>query len=65
MFAFRAIFLSHIPNNKPPYILENGKQLRDFVHVRDVAMANLLALERSSANYQAINIGPGKSPSGH
>lgn len=55
-----AIFTSRILNNKPPYIFEDGNQTRDFVHVRDVAKANLLALEHSSADYEAINIGTGK-----
>ncbi|MFQ6096016.1 MAG: NAD-dependent epimerase/dehydratase family protein, partial [Candidatus Bathyarchaeia archaeon] len=54
-----AIFSSRILNNKPPYIFEDGAQQRDFVHVRDVASANVMALERGSADYQAINIGSG------
>lgn len=54
-----AIFLSRILNNKPPHIFEDGNQTRDFVHVKDVARANLLALERSSADFHAINIGTG------
>ena len=55
-----AIFSSRILNHKPPYIFEDGKQLRDFVHVKDIARANLLALEKNSANYQIINIGTGE-----
>jgi dTDP-L-rhamnose 4-epimerase len=54
-----AVFSARILNNKPPYIFEDGKQTRDFVHVRDVARANLLALERSNANYLALNVGSG------
>ena len=55
-----AIFLSRILNNKPPYIFEDGEQKRDFIHVKDIAKANLLALEKNSANYSKINIGTGK-----
>lgn len=55
-----AIFTSRILNNKPPYIFEDGNQTRDFIHVKDVAQANLSALEQNNADYQAINIGTGK-----
>ena len=55
-----AIFTSRILNNKPPYIFEDGNQKRDFINVKDIAKANLLALENSKADYKAINIGTGK-----
>jgi len=55
-----AIFTSRILNNKPPHIFEDGNQTRDFIHVKDVATANLSALEHNTADYQAINIGTGK-----
>ena len=55
-----AIFSSRILNNKPPYVFEDGGQLRDFVSVKDIARANFQALERSSADFKAINIGSGK-----
>ena len=54
-----AIFTSRILNNKPPYIFEDGKQTRDFIHVKDVARANLAAMESRTANYEPINIGTG------
>jgi len=56
-----AIFSSRILNNHAPVIWEDGKQSRDFVHVRDVARANLLALEKSGADYQAFNVGTGSA----
>jgi len=58
-----AIFAQRILNQKPPFVYEDGKQLRDFIHVTDVAKANILALESSLANYQSINIGTGKPTS--
>lgn len=58
-----AVFTNRIFNNKPPYIFEDGNQVRDFVHVKDVARANVSALERTNANYTAINIGTGRATS--
>lgn len=58
-----AIFSNRILNGKSPFIFEDGNQLRDFVYVKDVAMANVLSLERSSADYRATNIGTGSPTS--
>jgi dTDP-L-rhamnose 4-epimerase len=40
-----------------PVCYEDGLQMRDYVYVRDVAQANLLALRDDRANYQSFNVG--------
>jgi dTDP-L-rhamnose 4-epimerase len=50
-----------ILNNMPPVIYEDGQQLRDYVYVGDVAQANLLALEKDTANFEVFNVG-GREP---
>jgi dTDP-L-rhamnose 4-epimerase len=54
-----ANFASRLANGQAPMIFEDGEQQRDFVHVRDVARAFRLALERDEATGQVINIGSG------
>jgi dTDP-L-rhamnose 4-epimerase len=55
-----AIFSSRLINNQPPLVFEDGLQLRDFVHVHDVARATVLALSSQAAAGEAINIGTGR-----
>jgi dTDP-L-rhamnose 4-epimerase len=54
-----AILSSRILNNEPPHIFEDGGQLRDFIHVKDVAKACLSALESGRVDFQTMNIGTG------
>lgn len=55
-----AIFSSRILNNNPPIIFEDGLQSRDFIHVKDIVRANLLALHNNNADYQIFNVGCGR-----
>lgn len=58
-----ALFRSALHHGKAPTVFEDGRQRRDFVHVRDIARANLLALEELSGEatpgYRAFNVGSG------
>ncbi len=53
-----AIFTSRMLNNEEVTINGDGKYVRDYVYVKDVARANLLALNNGSG--EVINIGTGK-----
>jgi dTDP-L-rhamnose 4-epimerase len=55
-----AIFASRLMNRKSPIIFEDGRQMRDFVSVHDIARANLLAMENPGADGRAVNIGSGQ-----
>ncbi|MEM2280984.1 MAG: SDR family oxidoreductase [Candidatus Bathyarchaeia archaeon] len=56
-------FLNRIKNDMPPVIFGNGEQTRDYVHVKDVAEANLLALKSSGVTGEIFNIGTGVATS--
>jgi dTDP-L-rhamnose 4-epimerase len=56
-----AIFRSALAAGQAPEVFEDGKQLRDFVHVRDVAQANLLALRQGQpGKLEPFNIASGE-----
>lgn len=55
-----AIFGSRLLNNRSPAIFEDGRQRRDFVHVRDVVQACMKALEAAEVQGKAINVGSGR-----
>jgi dTDP-L-rhamnose 4-epimerase len=57
------IFALHFAQGKIPVIYEDGLQTRDFVHVSDVARANLLALTRDEGDGEIFNVGTGRPTS--
>jgi dTDP-L-rhamnose 4-epimerase len=54
-----AIFASALRRGEAPRVFEDGGQRRDFVHVRDVARANVAALTAAGEGLRAYNIGSG------
>lgn len=56
-----SFFRSALARGEAPRVFEDGRQRRDFVHVRDVAAANVCVLEASSADgaLTAYNTGSG------
>jgi len=55
-----AIFASRLMNGKAPVVFEDGCQTRDFVNIRDIVQANLLALTHDGADGTAVNVGSGE-----
>lgn len=51
------ISTARLLQNLPPVIYEDGKQLRDYVYVKDVAGANILVMENEAAAYEIYNVG--------
>ncbi|MGA7397713.1 MAG: NAD-dependent epimerase/dehydratase family protein [Solirubrobacterales bacterium] len=54
-----SIFRSAIERGEAPAVFEDGAQIRDFVHVSDVARANLLALDPGSTAQGPFNVASG------
>ena len=53
-------FLDRLRDKESPIIFGTGSQIRDFIHVEDIAKANLLAME-SDVSFTHANIGTGNS----
>ncbi|MGH8869886.1 MAG: NAD-dependent epimerase/dehydratase family protein [Actinomycetes bacterium] len=58
-----ALFRSALVRGEAPRVFEDGRQMRDFVHVQDVARATMAALERAPVglgDVRAYNVGSGE-----
>ncbi len=55
-----ALFAGALAAGRAPQVFEDGGQLRDFVHVRDVARANVLALTAPEPVDGALNVASGQ-----
>jgi len=54
-----AIFCSRLLNGHPLIVYEDGLQSRDYVHVKDVVQASLLAMVKDEADGEVFNVGTG------
>ena len=54
-----AIFRSSLEKGEPPRVFEDGGQMRDFVHVDDVAAANVAAMTVQDG-FSAVNVCSGR-----
>ena len=55
-----AIFRSELEAGDVPRVFEDGGQMRDFVHVDDIAAANLTAVEGGLDGFSAFNVCSGR-----
>jgi len=53
-------FLDRLRDEKSPIVFGTGSQIRDFIHVEDIAKANLQAM-KSDESFAHANIGTGNS----
>jgi dTDP-L-rhamnose 4-epimerase len=56
-------FTVQLASGTAPLVYEDGRQLRDYVGIRDVIRANLMPLDRPEMHYRAFNVGGHRSVS--
>lgn len=54
-----SVFRSDVAVGRSPRVFEDGGPRRDFVHVSDVAAANVHALDRADPGFRAYNVASG------
>ncbi|MEO0225870.1 MAG: NAD-dependent epimerase/dehydratase family protein, partial [candidate division WOR-3 bacterium] len=54
-------FCLRLFNDLPPIIYEDGKQQRDYTHIKDAVAANLKVFNSEKVNYEVYNVGSGCS----
>lgn len=54
-----SLFMNGVVSKEPPVIYGDGQQYRDFVFVKDVVAANLLASEADDVGGKIFNVGTG------
>lgn len=55
-----SIFLNTLLVGRTPAVYGDGSQTRDFINVKDIVQANLLAMQRTSGQqFEVINVGSG------
>jgi len=55
-----AIFRSSLEKGEPPKVFEDGGQMRDFIHVDDVAAVNAAAVGTETGGFLAANVCSGR-----
>ncbi|CAD5244495.1 SDR family oxidoreductase [Thermococcus camini] len=58
-----SIFINRALKNEPLVIFGDGKQTRDFIYVKDVVRANILAAESRRSNGKVFNVATGRGTS--
>ncbi len=58
-----SIFNDKLKESKTPMIFGDGKQYRDFVYVKDVARANIAAMDMKEVSYELFCVGTGQKTS--